>query len=630
MCGIAGAAGPGVGRQTSVVEAMTAALTHRGPDSDGFHVATDVVLGMRRLSIIDVEGGDQPIYNEDGSIAVVFNGEIYNFAELRGSLEARGHCFSSNSDTECIVHLYEEYGPSCVQHLRGMFAFALWDDARRRLMLARDRVGKKPLYYRLDRSTLWFGSELKALLATPFQRQVDPIALHHYLTYQYVPAPWSIVEGVRKLPPAHTLLFERGSIRLERYWRLTYQPKLAVREVDVLDLLREHIREAVRVRMIAERPIGAFLSGGVDSSLIVAMMAELASGPVKTFSIGFDEPAYDERAYARIVAEEYGTNHHEFVVRPSALDIVDDLTTFYDEPFADSSSIPTFILSRLTRQHVVVALNGDGGDESFAGYERYVADALAKKMRLGTPVRGAGTRVASALPATASPRSTVGRARRFLLTALADPEERYAQLMCHFSNEQKADLYTNEMQHATTGTDSYRLITDVFSDTDGSDVDRLLDVDVNTYLPGDLLTKVDIASMAHSLEARSPFLDHHVMEFAASLPADMKLRWSRGRWDMKHVLKQASRGLLPAEVIDRDKMGFGVPMASWLRGELRDLTYDTLCDHTARSRGYFRPEAVTRLLLEHEAGVNHSNRIWNLLQFELWHRRYMDRGRQPI
>ncbi len=627
MCGIAGYAGTSPPEQ-AVVERMCDALRHRGPDGEGYHRDRFAVLGMRRLAIIDVAGGDQPIYNEDGTVAVVFNGEIYNFRELRARLEAAGHQFRTGADTECIVHLYEEHGADCARHLRGMFAFAVWDAKARRLLLARDRVGKKPLYYRETPDGIWFASEMKALLQDPsFQRRVDPVAIHHYLTYQYVPAPFAAIEGVRKLLPAHTLELDvgRGASRTKRYWRLSYASVVPPSEAEATEQLRALLHDAVRTRLVSERPIGALLSGGLDSSLVVAAMAELGSAPVRTFSIGFEDEAYDERPYARMVAKRFGTDHHELVVTPSAIDILPELTWHYDEPFADSSAIPSMYVARLARGEVTVVLNGDGGDESFGGYERYVANLLAARVRIPGPLHRVAPKLVRLLPGGHDLRSFANRAKRFLVAALGPPEERYVRWLCHFDNESKRILYTPWMQEVTGAVNSYDLITQAFAEADGEDlVDRTLAVDVATYLPNDLLVKMDIATMAFGLEARSPLLDHQLMEYAASLPSRLKIHRSGRRYTGKYLLKRVARGVLPDEVIDRPKRGFGVPMAAWLRGELRDLSHDMLTDAVARGRGYFRPESIARLLAQHDAGIDHAARIWNLLQLELWHRRFID------
>jgi asparagine synthase (glutamine-hydrolysing) len=627
MCGIAGVVGPGAGNR-GLLDRMTGALVHRGPDGSGSLIADNVALGMRRLAIIDVAGGDQPIYNEDRTVAIVFNGEIYNFQDLRRDLEGRGHRFSTNSDTECIVHAYEEYGRKCVERLRGMFAFALWDFREQRLLLARDRVGKKPMYYRVDGARLWFASELKALIQDEsFTREVDPIAVHHFLTYLYVPAPLAIYRGVEKLPPAHTLVFENGKVSVERYWTLEYLPKGVVSERDAVDQLDEILRESTAARMTSERPVGAFLSGGIDSSLVVANMAGLQSEPVKTFSIGFEHEDYDERKYARMVAERFGTDHHEFVVAPGAVEWLPTLTWQYDEPFADSSAIASMQVARMASQEVTVVLNGDGGDESFAGYERYAASMLLDRVPLPRLIPRLARGSLRMLRMNTPPGVRRKLVRRGLDLMTHDPATRYFAALVAFNNERKLALYTPEMRTNTEGVDSAEIVLPTLHDRAVPNLlDAMLRTDVEHYLPGDLLVKMDIATMAHSLEARSPFLDHRLMEFAARLPNDLKLRRSESSYTSKYILKQVARCVLPDELIDRRKMGFAVPLAHWLRSELRDLSYDALTDQRARDRGWFEPAAITQLLDEHNDGLDHTPRIWGLLQLELWCRAYLDAG----
>ncbi len=602
---------------------MCGSLRHRGPDDEGFFRDGPVALGMRRLSIIDVASGHQPIANEDGSVVVVFNGEIYNFRELRARLERAGHRFSTSSDTECIVHLYEEKGDDCVTDLRGMFAFALWDRRQQRLLLARDRVGKKPLHYRILPDGIAFASELKAIVQDPsFSREIDPVGLDHFLAFQYVPAPFSIFAGVQKLPPGHVLTVRAGDTTpaVRRYWDLPYEPKLACSEQEAVELVRHELREATKIRLISERPLGAFLSGGVDSSLIVAFMAELASAPVKTFSIGFDEAEWDERRYARLVAERFGTEHHEAVVRPDAQAILPLLAWHYDEPFADSSAVPSWYLAEMTRSHVAVALNGDGGDESFGGYDRYVAALAGSRIRGGGAVRRAAGAAARVLP-PARARTNYAKGRRLLEMLAADRSARYRRLVSCFDDEDRLSLYAPAWRERLEGSRPFALLHPDASVCGAVDpLDQLLSTDVHTYLPGDLLVKMDIATMAHSLEARSPLLDHHVMELAARLPSRMKIRGL----DRKRVLKAVARGVLPDEVVDRKKQGFGVPIGEWLRHDLREMAVDLLTDGRLRDRGYFDQARVDKLLGEHLAGRNHATRLWALLQLEQWHRIFVD------
>lgn len=623
MCGIAGYLtdrDPG----EELLSRMCDVLRHRGPDDEGYYRDGSLRMGMRRLSIIDVASGQQPISNEDGSVVVVFNGEIYNFRELRAALEHRGHQFSTATDTECIVHLYEDVGERCVDHLRGMFAFCVWDRRRQRLLLARDRVGKKPLYYRLLPDGIAFASELKALIQDPsFPRDIDPIALDHYLTYQYVPAPFSIFAAARKLPPAHTLTFSfpEKKLTLEQYWSLRYEPKLICSEEEAAELVREAIRQATRIRLLSERPVGAFLSGGLDSALIVACMAEQSSKPVRTFSIGFDEAAWDERRWARVVAEHLGTEHHEMVVRPDAEAILPALVWHYDEPFADSSAIPSWYLAEMTRSHVTVALTGDGGDESFAGYDRYLATLAIDRIPFANATRPLASKILSVLPNRGDTYSRYGRARRVAALAGTEPARRYGELVSCFHDMEREELYLPAWRTLLGDSDPYAVLRNAARRSGAANgLDRLLSVDAHTYLPGDLLVKMDIATMAHSLEARSPLLDHHVMELAARLPVNFKISGLR----RKHILKEAARGLVPDDVIDRPKHGFGVPVASWLRCELKGMAYDLLTDGVFRERGYFNAKYVERLLAEHMAGRPHGARIWTLLQFEMWARMFLD------
>ncbi|HEY6275010.1 MAG TPA: asparagine synthase (glutamine-hydrolyzing) [Streptosporangiaceae bacterium] len=622
MCGIAGIVSVDH-PDAALVRRMCSVLTHRGPDGGGYFDSAHAVLGMRRLAIIDVAGGQQPVYNEDRTVVAVFNGEIYNYRELRTGLRRRGHRFTTGSDTECLVHLYEEYGDRLVDHLRGMFAFALWDTRQRRLLLARDRVGKKPLYWRRDGGSLLFGSELKALAVAPEPgRRLDLVALHHYLTYQYVPAPWSIYEGTEKLAPGHILSWQDGDVEVRRYWRLDCSPVRVTSVPEAAERLRGLLLEATRIRMFSERPLGAFLSGGVDSSAVVAAMARSTSQPVKTFSIGFDDAPYDERPFARMLAAHYGTDHQELVVTSSALDVLPSLAWHFDEPFADSSAIPTFCVAQMSSQQVTVVLTGDGGDESFGGYQRYLAMTVLGGLYLPALVQPGLRRARQGLRAAGGQWPPLRRLER-ALAALGEPSppRRYSRLVSYFTAAQKHQLYTDELREQLRAVDSDLLLDHAFAASAArSRVSKIMDVDIHTYLPGDLLTKLDITTMACSLEARCPFLDHQLMEWAARLPARLKIR----RGTTKFLLKQAMAPWLPPELISRGKQGFGVPLAAWLRGDFRELARDVLTDDTARSRGLFRPEAVARLLAEHDQGDDHASRLWALIQFELWHRAHVD------
>jgi asparagine synthase (glutamine-hydrolysing) len=602
---------------------MCARLEHRGPDSRGIHLDGRVALGIQRLRVIDLEGGDQPIYNEDRSVVVVLNGEIYNHRELRDELAARGHGFRTMADTEVIVHLYEELGPECVERLDGMFAFALWDARRERLLLARDRVGKKPLYYSLRDGVISFASELHALLADrEIRREVDPGSIDAYLGLGYVPAPRSALRDVAKLPPAHTLVLDRSGSALSRYWRLDYGWTRSGDTDEIAEELIGLIHAATRKRLVADVPVGAFLSGGIDSSAVVAAMAAESTGPVRTFSIGFDDDRFDELPHARRIAERFGTDHEEFLVRADAVAVLPEIVRHHGEPFADPSAIPTHYLAALTRSRVTVALNGDGGDESFGGYSRYVANALAGRLDLlPSPVR----RVLAAAASRLGDDGEVGDARnklRRLGSALTLTEaERYEAYMSWIGRDARAALYTTDFA-AGAGDFAGATIAAAFAAASGTDVvDRMLEVDVGTYLVGDLIAKVDIATMAHGLEARSPLLDPELMQFAASLPASMKVRGREKKW----ILRRALRGTLPDDLLDRPKQGFSVPLSAWLRGELRPWAAEILLDRETAARGYFEPAAVAALLARHDEGADAlAKPIWALIMLELWHREVID------
>jgi asparagine synthase (glutamine-hydrolysing) len=624
MCGIAGQVRLEGAVQASLINRMCSALEHRGPDARGVHVDGPVGLGIQRLRVIDLETGDQPIFNEDRSIVVVLNGEIYNFQALRKRLQQHGHVFTTHSDTEVIVHLYEEQGRDCVLSLHGMFAFALWDSTRHELLLARDRVGKKPLFYSHLGGNMSFASELPALLENEdIPRTLDHRALDCYYAYQYVPAPWSAFEAVRKLPPASTLVLRDGRISIERYWRLDYTKKRRFSSISEIHAeIRDHIEAAVRRRLVADVPLGAFLSGGIDSSVIVAAMAR-ATTDVKTFSIGFQETGFNELPHARRVAERFGTDHHELVVVPSAIEILPQLVRHYGEPFADVSAIPSFYLSRFAREQVTVALNGDGGDESFAGYNRYAANAYAARLdRLPLGVRRLVVPAASLVPAGSEPASAGNRIKRFAETLPLTAFDRYARYMSCLSAERRAELYTAEHRERIGESLAPEVMRSAWGAHAGQHiVDALLEADVETFLPGDLLVKMDIATMAYGLEARSPFLDHELMEFAASLPAALKLS---GR-EKKVVLRDAAAEWLPRDLLDRPKQGFGVPLARWLREDLREFAHDVLLDPASLDRGYFRRSAVEQLLRTHVEGREDlSSELWTLMCGELWHREFVD------
>lgn len=625
MCGIAGKidfAGP---VRAQIVDQMCAAMEHRGPNERGLWQGPGVVLGMQRLAIIDVAGGSQPIFNEDRSVAVVMNGEIYNYRELRDELRASGHTLATQSDTEVLVHLYEECGERLVDRLRGMFAFALWDVRSQRLLLGRDRVGKKPLFFARRGSRISFASELMALLQDPeVGREPDDRAIASYFALQYVPHPLSAIVGVEKLRPASTLTVTAAGISERIYWQLDYtDAPVASRSDDLEERLRQLIWDATKVRMVSEVPLGAALSGGVDSSAVVAAMAQQTAGQVKTFSIGFTDEDYDELRYARMVSDRYGTDHHELVVEPHALEIMPRLARHYGEPFADSSAVPSFYLAEMMSQHVTVALNGDGGDESFAGYGRYVnRDPADHFDRVPLRARRRASRLASLLGRDLDSNSKRARAQRLAERVGMSRATRYAEAMSAFPARLRAQLFQPEFLEGLANWRPESSLESCWQSSSGQTViERMLDTDVQTYLPDDLLVKMDIATMAHSVEGRSPLLDHHLMEFAASLPASLKLRGANG----KHLLKAALRRDLPPEILDRRKMGFGVPLRRWFRDELRELPREVLLASDARVHRYVKPSAIEWLISEHQGGrYDQSLRLWVLLQLEFWHREVLE------
>jgi asparagine synthase (glutamine-hydrolysing) len=634
MCGICGIVytDPQRRAEPGLVERMARVQAHRGPDDQGVWHRDNVGLGHVRLSIIDLSPlGHQPMTNEDGSVWITFNGEIYNFLELREELQAKGHEFRSRTDTEVIVHLWEEEGVRCVERLRGMFAFAIWDDRHQTLFLARDRMGKKPLFYAMLPDRFVFGSEIKAILQDPeFRPEPDVRAIHYYLTYQSVPSPYSAFRGIHKLPPAHCLLVKQGTGVPRRYWKLSYKNQFTVNgakaERDLEEEIVHRLREAVRLRLISDVPLGAFLSGGLDSSMVVALMAGLGNQAVKTFSISFDQEEYNEAHFARIVAARYGTDHHEFRVTPDARAIFPELVWHYNEPFADPSAIPTYYVSKLARQHVTVVLNGDGGDENFAGYPRYALNGHHDPQagifpwlhqRLGE--LWAWQEFARQQQLWKDPAA---------LRAFSPRLFAYYWRITHVHELHQAHLYTPHMKAATAAYPAFQLMLGKYRASDArAFVDALLNLDLEIYLPDTLMVKVDIASMAHSLEARAPMLDHHFLEFAARIPANLKLKGGR---ESKYIFKKAAEPFLPGEIIYRPKMGFGVPTDHWFRGELKDLVQDTLLGPRALERGYFRKDALEKLVREHQSGErNWQYLIWNLLMLELWHQMFIDQTLAP-
>ncbi len=634
MCGITGAiwTDPDRAIDSACLQRMTETLRHRGPDDSDtyssefrlrppYGAMPGIALGFRRLSIIDVSGGRQPMSNEDESIWVIFNGEIYNYLPLRHRLEGAGHTFRTDCDTETIVHLYEDLGVDCFAHLNGMFAIAIWDARQRQLVLARDRLGQKPLVYRREPNRLLFASELKSMLEVPgLPREIDHAAIDAYLTYQYIPHPRTIFRGFTKLPPAHLAVFRDDQLQVRRYWQPDKQHEIETTPRLASQRIQELLQSAVELRMRSDVPLGAFLSGGVDSSLVVALMQEQSARPIKTFSIGFPVAEYDETSYALQVANHLGTEHFEFEVTPDAVGILPKLVWHFDEPFADSSAIPVWYVSKLAREHVTVALSGDGSDELFAGYPRYRAVWLGTQFDASGPIR----RLLSApfwqrLPG-ARQKSLVRRFKRFSEFLHESPERRYLQWIAIFNETRRVGLYTDAFLENLPDDDPFLFLRANWREADARDAVTCASLaDLTTYLPCDILTKVDIASMAHSLECRQPFLDHRVVEYAVSLPVSMKFQMGRG----KRLLKQAFAGRLPRAIWNRPKMGFGVPIDRWFRHELREMAHDVLLDQAAVDRGHFRREAVVQLLEDHEQHrFDHAYRLWALLVLELWTRQW--------
>jgi len=625
VCGICGIVN--LDRENHVkytqIKRMCDALVHRGPDDDGIFVKDNVGIGMRRLSIIDLVTGNQPISNEDDTIRVVFNGEIYNYLDLRQALRKKGHRFSTNSDTEVIVHAYEEYGEDCPAMFNGMFAFAIWDDRRKRLFVARDRIGIKPLYYYKDDKRVVFGSEPKAILQTPdVPREIDPLALDNFLTFEYIPAPLSIFRDIKKLYPAHTLSLHNGAISTKRYWHLPVK-HCAVSKDEICNLIRDYLQDAVKIRLISDVPLGVFLSGGLDSSTLVAMMSRATDQPVKTFSIGFEDSTYNELNYARVVAKQFQTEHHEFVIKPDAVALTEKLIGYLDEPFGDFSIFPTFLVSQMARDYVTVVLSGDGGDELFAGYDTYIANRTAthfEKLPLFIRKKIVAP-VMRSIPPTSKKKGIVNKAKRFVEGAMLPPDLEHVRWMIFLSSLEKNRLYTEEFSKRLQKEDAYAFIRHYFDKARSFDLlNRQMFVDIHSYLVDNILVKVDRMSMATSLEARVPFLDHRFVEFAANIPGKLKLKGYR----TKHILKQAMSGILPPEILARGKEGFSIPIKNWLKKELNPMMMDVLSPQRIKQEGYFCSEYIERLKNEHVNGIeNHSHRLWALMIFEIWQDKYL-------
>ncbi len=631
MCGICGFINENQEPASEAILArMVKTMLHRGPDEAGQWLKDNVALGMRRLKIIDLETGTQPVFNEDKSIVVILNGEIYNFQELRGILEKKGHRFYTRSDTEVVVHAYEEWGETCVERFNGMYGIAIWDDNEKKLVLYRDRLGKKPLYYYHEPGKAFaFCSELKAILAGEFlsRREPDYVAIHHYLTLQYIPDPWTAFEGAKKLPPASCLVWQDGNVRITRFWDLSYEPEFKDSEEELSRRLEEMLTEAVRVRMISDVPLGALLSGGIDSTIITALMARLSSTPVKTFSIGFAESEFSELPFARAVADMYDTEHHEFTVSYKTADILPELIEYFDEPYADSSALPTYYVSKLSREHVTVALCGDGGDETYAGYQRYRLDKLVRFYTLIPRFfrRYVLEEMFKHLPEmTHVPieKNWIAGLKRLRQVTSISEKASIIRWGSYFSDEMKRWMYTPEMLQNLDDVHTDEILIETFNRAKAkSFVDKTLYVDVHNYLPGDLLVKADRMTMANSLEGRSPFLDYKLVEFAARVPDNLKLKGGIH----KYLLKKTFDSCMPDKVKKRGKVGFGIPVGEWFRTSLRDMAHDLLLSSKALERGLFKKSAIEKILEEHEQKrVDHGKRIWTLVMLELWFNKYID------
>jgi asparagine synthase (glutamine-hydrolysing) len=631
MCGIAGIVDfKGNKINGLLLKAMCDAMIHRGPDDEGYYYSrnpgTTAALGHRRLSIIDLEGGHQPIHNEKKDIWVIHNGEIYNFMELKRALEKRGHVFYTRSDAEVIVHAYEEYGDDAVKYLRGMFAFAIWDEPNRKLILARDRIGKKPLLYSVTDNKLIFASEFKALLEHPaIDKEIDSQAIHHYLTYLCIPEPITIFKKVKKLPPAHILVWQDQDIKIKNYWKIDFSKKIKISEKEAIEQVSRIIEEAVKIRLVSDVPLGTLLSGGIDSSCVAAFMNKLGADQFHTFSIGFNEAQFNELPYARIVADYLKSDHSEYYVTPDALVALPELVERYGEPFGDSSALPTYYVTKAASSKVKVVLNGDGGDEVFAGYRRHLATYLAEKYGpLAKAINRSPFRpFFNIFPDKPSSPNSPGNIRRFLSAAELDRAHRHMRWIGFFDDAFKQRLYTRGFRHKTEGVDSSVFLCRLFDEAKGLDsIDAVLYADILFGLQTDLLVKMDIASMANSLETRAPLLDHQLMEFSASLPSDLKIR----NFSLKYMLKKVIKGMVPDEILKRPKRGFAIPVDKWFRGHLKNYLIDTIFSKNALNRGYFEPDKLKEVVDHHLSGRNdYGQHLWGLLVLELWHRRFIDR-----
>lgn len=631
MCGIFCIASSDRVVERPLVSKLTDTLSHRGPDDAGVHVEEGVGLGHRRLSIIDLDGGHQPVFNEDGTLSIVFNGEIYNFMELKDELCAKGHVFATKSDTETILHAYEEWGEACVDRLRGMFSFAIWDRPRKRLFCARDRLGIKPFFYATFGGTLLCASEMKAILSYPgFKREMDTAALAAYFDLSYIPAPLTIYKGIRKLPPGHTLTWEAGKARTRKYWDLTFNPDTNMGESELIDRFMDLLSESVRIHLITEVPLGAFLSGGVDSGTIVALMAGATSGPVNTFCIGFGGATggyLDERAYARMIADRYSLNHRDYEVTPDLGGIVDKVVRAFDEPFADDSSIPSYFVCKMARENVTVALSGLGGDEIFTGYERHlgfrlrsVYQAVPKFLR-----NGLLSRLVDRLPERSDGHYTVNHAKRFIRSGALPYDECYIGYLTKMSPAVRSALFSDSAMMSREMEAGRSILLGHFNSENvkggAGSLDRALYCDIKTYLPEDILAVTDRMSMQHSLEVRVPFLDHKFMEFCANIPSGLKMKGFK----KKYLLKKAATPLLPEAILTHRKQGFVGPMASWLKNDLREYARQTLSEKALSAHGLLNPVTVKKALDDHFSGREiHDTLIWSLIVFQKWYEMYME------
>jgi asparagine synthase (glutamine-hydrolysing) len=628
MCGICGVylSENGWDMHPSIVKNMCDTITHRGPDDEGFYCNDHVFLGSRRLSIIDLENGNQPMSNEDQSIWLVFNGEIYNYPELRERLIQKGHAIRTHSDTEVIIHAYEEYGESFASELNGMFAFALWDGNRKQLLIARDRVGIKPLYYTHQRGRFVFASELKAIRVVPgLQLEIDSTAIDQFLTLEYIPGPRTIYKNVQKLSPGHYMVIREGQTRLCSYWEIPQQPINEPEEVCV-EIVRGLLADAVKMQMISDVPIGAFLSGGIDSSAVVALMSQSASNPIRTFAIGFEDNSYNEIHYARRIAKQFHTLHHEEIIHPDIFQLIDQLVAHFDEPFADSSIFPTYLVSKMASNQVKVVLSGDGGDEVFGGYDTYLAHRLEHYYYslIPKPLRmQALPAIMDRIPPRPSKKGWINKAKRMVEGGSYSPTLRHARWMVFMTDVFRNNLYKQSFRDSINGSLPVQAFLEHQFER-ASKLDFMAQsqyADIKTYLVDDILVKVDRMSMAASLEARVPLLDHRLIEFALNLPDPMRIRFRR----TKVIFRKAMQGVLPPEIIEKHKQGFSIPIKHWLRGPLKPMMTDLLSPETIRRRGYFNPDTVALWMGEHLKGtVNHSHRLWALMTLELWHRKVMD------